>query len=205
MKKLIYSIIAIAMTCSAFSTVAQNRWNITAGGSISHQTYELFDGYSVGWGGGAFLNGGYELNFNKNWSLTPQIEIEYINNGAIIKNKLINDISHSSWRDFWNLKIPVIASFRFKTSDFVGFRFGVGPYLQESLAGRKYKYIRTEEKEKESLHGSFQNRFNVGIQGEAAVETGNHLSYMFRVNYPFAKENWMGETITLSLGIRYSF
>lgn len=66
MKKLIYSIIAIAMTCSAFSTVAQNRWNITAGGSISHQTYELFDGYSVGWGGGAFLNGGYELNFNKN-------------------------------------------------------------------------------------------------------------------------------------------
>lgn len=203
MGKLIYSIIVITMSCCVFSTAAQNRWNISAGGSVSHKTCKLFDGCSVGWGGGAFFNGGYELNFTKNWCLTPQIEIEYIDNGAIIKNKLSTETVNSDWRDFWNFKIPVIASFRFKTSNFVGFRIGVGPYLQESLAGRKYKVNSTNEKE--SKHGSFQKRFNVGIQGEAAVEIGNHLSYMFRVNYPFAKENWMGETITLSLGIRYSF
>lgn len=203
MRQIVFFVILIAGIFHVDSLCAQNRWNVAAGGSISHKTCKLFDGYSVGWGGGAFLNGGYELNFTKNWSLTPQIEIEYINNGAIIKNKLYNEIMHSDWSDFLNLKIPVIASFRFKTSDFVGFRIGIGPYLQESLAGRKYKFNST--KEKESMHGSFQNRFNVGIQGEAAVETGNHLSYMFRVNYPFAKENWMGETITLSLGVRYSF
>lgn len=204
MKKLIYSIIAIAMICCAFSTAAQNRWNITAGGSISHNTSKMFDGYSSGWGGGAFIGGGYEINFTSNWSLNPQIEINYINNGNVVKDKTTNEKYYSAWGDFWNLNIPVIASFRFPVSDNLGIRFGVGPYLQESLAGRKYKYLRSNE-EKESLHGSFQNRFNVGIQGEAAVETGNHFSYMFRVNYPFAKENWMGKIITLSLGIRYSF
>ena len=88
MKKLIYSIIAIAMICCAFSTAAQNRWNISAGGSISHNTSKMFDGYSSGWGGGAFIGGGYEINFTSNWSLNPQIEINYINNGNVVKNKI---------------------------------------------------------------------------------------------------------------------
>ncbi len=203
MRQLVSFIILISSIFLVSPLCAQNRWNVAAGGSISHRTCKLFDGYSIGWGGGAFLNGGYEFNFTKNWNLTPQIEIEYIDNGAIIKNKLYNETIRSDWRDFWNIKIPVIASFRFNTSDFIGFRFGVGPYFQESLSGRCYGY--KSDKHKVKMHGSFQQCFNVGIQGEAAVETGKHLSYMFRVNYPFAKENWMGETITLSLGIRYSF
>ncbi len=45
-------------------------------GSISHNTSKMFDGYSSGWGGGAFIGGGYEINFTSNWSLNPQIEIK---------------------------------------------------------------------------------------------------------------------------------
>ncbi len=203
MKKLVFYVIAIAMITNVLPSTAKNRWNISAGGSISHVTGKLFDNYSNSWGGGAFLGAGYEINFNTHWNLNPQIEIDYINNGNVIKEHIYGEKIKSEAREFLNLNIPVIASFRFSVSDYVGLRFGVGPYLQESLAGWKYKYKSNTEKER--MSGSFQHRFNVGIQGEAAVETGNHLSYMFRVNYPFARENWMGKTLTLSLGVRYSF
>lgn len=203
MNKVIFILLAAISFSFPSISIAQNRWNVSAGGSISHCTTSTFDGVSRGWGGGAFLGAGYEINFTQHWSLNPQIEIEYINNGNILKYKSRNEKYYDGWRDFWNLNIPVIASFRFPVSDFVKLRFGAGPRLMESLYGRKYK--NGSETEKERMSDSFIHRFNIGIQGEASVETGEHLSYSFRVSYPFAKENWMGETITLALGIRYSF
>lgn len=60
----------------SLSGFAQNRWKIYAGGSISHDCGGYFEWNADGntgfdWGGGAFLGGGYEINFNKNWSFTP--------------------------------------------------------------------------------------------------------------------------------------
>jgi len=65
----------IAMVC--LPSIAQNRWNIYAGGSISHNCEGYYnrisDDYNEsGWGGGAFLGGGYEINFNNRWSITPR-------------------------------------------------------------------------------------------------------------------------------------
>lgn len=201
-RSILFILAALSLCCPSFMT-AQNRWNISSGGSISHCTTTMFEGGSRGWGGGAFLGAGYEINFTQHWSLNPQIEIDYINNGNIVKYKSWNAKYYDGWRDFWNLNIPVIASFRFPVSDSVKLRFGAGPRLMESLYGQKYK--NGSETEKKRLSDSFIHRFNIAIQGEASVETGKHLSYLFRVSYPFAKENWMGETITLSLGVRYSF
>ena len=32
------------------------------------------------------------------------------------------------------------------------------------------------------MSGSVADRFNIGVTGEAAVETGSHFAYMLRVN-----------------------
>ena len=197
--------IAIFVLTLLFSTLicrADGRWHIYAGGSISHMCETYYEGLSklnYGWGGGAFIGGGYEINFTPHWSLSPQFELAYNDNGAHRDNKMIWNYE---WREFLTVNIPVIASFRFPLSDKVGLRVGAGPYLQEALYGRKYRYG-TDIKEK--MSGSIARRLNVGIMGEAAVETGKHLSYMFRVQYPFLKEGWIRKTVVLSVGIGYAF
>lgn len=201
-QKLFLVIIAIGL---AFTGHAQNRWNIYAGGSISHLCEKPWvnSDKSYGWGGGAFIGGGYEINFNSHWSLTPQLEIAYQNNGATLSSKELSFYAnHANWQSIWSVNIPVVASFRFPVSDNVGLRIGVGPYLQGAIAGRQYQ---NDSDKKDAMSGSFSNRFNVGVLGEFAVETGSHFSYMFRTQYPFLKEGWVRKTISLSVGVRYSF
>lgn len=201
-KKLFLAILAVVL---AITSQAQNRWNIYAGGSISHLCEKpwISTDKSYDWGGGAFLGGGYEINFNSHWSLTPQLELAYSNNGASLSSKELGFYAnHANWHSIWSINIPIIASFRFPVSDNVGLRFGTGPYIQEALAGRQY---RNNSEKKESMSGNFSNRFNVGVIGEVAVETGKHFSYMFRTQYPFLKEGWVRKTISLSVGVRYSF
>lgn len=199
------SIILLSLMSLTFSSQAQNRWNIYAGGSISHLCEKpwISSDKTYGWGGGAFIGGGYEINFNSHWSLTPQCGVAFHNNGASLSAKELDFYAnHANWQSVWSIDIPVITSFRFQVSDNARLRFGAGPYLQEAIAGCNYK---SGSSEKESRSGNFSNRFNVGAIGEIAVETGSHFSYMFRTQYPFLKEGWVRKTISLSLGIRYSF
>lgn len=192
-----------------FSTLflrAEGRWNLYVGGNLSHMTEEVWSGNEklhYGWGGGAFIGGGYEFEFTPHWSLLPQLELSYNDNGAHLHDD--NNTFYQNnmdWAEYLTLNIPVIVSFRFPISDKIGLKFGTGPYLQEGLYGRRYK-IGSDIKEK--MSGSIDRRFNVGIMGEAAVETGKHLSYMLRAQYPFLKEGWIRNTIVLSAGISYSF
>lgn len=71
MKKI--SFLILILISIHLSIQAQNRWNIYAGGSISHLCEKpwISSDKSYGWGGGAFLGGGYEINFNSHWNLTP--------------------------------------------------------------------------------------------------------------------------------------
>jgi outer membrane autotransporter protein len=193
------------LTLSTTAIKAQNRWNIHTGGNLSHfcETPWVSSDKSYSWGGGAFVGGGYEIAFDSNWSLTPQLDLSYVDNGATLSDKGVDFYSnHASWLSTWSLNIPVIASYKFPISDNAKLRFGVGPYLQYALAGRQYK---NGSDTKENVCGNFSKRLNVGVIGEAAVETGSHFSYMFRVQYPFLKEGWVRKTITLSLGVGYSF
>ena len=201
--------LAVCLFVSLFSTFichAEGRWNVYAGGSVSHLCEKAWYGNDkliYGWGGGAFIGGGYEFRFTPHWSLSPQLDFAYYDNGAYLDNKELSFYgNHVDWHDFLTLNIPVIANFRFSLTQTIGLRFGAGPYLQEALYGRRYK-VHTDVKE--NMSGNFAHRFNVGIIGEAAVETGNHFSYMLRVQYPFLKEGWIKNTIILSAGIMYSF
>lgn len=91
----------------------ENRWNATVGGSISHKTISLTGDYSVGWGVGAFIAGGYERNFTPHWSLNTQLELAFVNDGATLRYKGDKVGLGNSARKFYNMNIPVIASFRF--------------------------------------------------------------------------------------------
>lgn len=205
-KRLLMMICAMVLSLGA---VAQNHWNVYAGGSIAHkcerksERFQMYKDYPYGWGGGAFLGGGYEIGFNSHWNLTPSIEFEFVNNGAIRNVEWVSFYgNHVDWQSNWNLNIPVIAAYQCDLSKKLGLRIGVGPYLQESLAGRRYKY---NSEDKEAMTGNFSNRFNVGFQGEIGIDTKNHFSYMFRARYPILKEGWIRKTLVLSLGVKYSF
>lgn len=207
MKRLLTLSIAFIIAAAAATVAeAQNRWNIYAGGNISHlcETAPMIGSdRSFGWGGGAFAGAGYEINFNSHWSLTPQIELAYSNNGATLSSAEMDfSHNHASWLSTLNLNIPIIASFRFPVAGEVGLRLGAGPCLYESLAGWHYRPGSTE---KESMSGSVADRFNIGVTGEAAVETGWHFAYMLRVQYQMLREGWTRRTVGLSLGVRYSF
>ena len=206
-----------------FSANSQNRWNIYAGGSISHLCEEaaISSDQSYGWGGGAFIGAGYEINFNSHWSLTPQLEFRFINNGATIDgyshpgsfypNSSVFQFysNHSEWNRTFSINIPVIASYRLSISEGLGMRFGAGVYLQELLAGKKYYYDyfnnHNDEVYKDKISGNFGEKFNVGAVAEVALETGKHFSYMFRAQLPFLEKYHTRNTLTLSLGLRYSF
>lgn len=198
--------VALGLNISTFPAFADGNWNIYAGGSISHLCEKAWHNgvqQNYGWGGGTFIGGGYEINFNPHWSFNPQVELSYNNNGASLSNKDWNFYNnHMDWAEFLTLNIPIIAGFRVPLSERIGLKFGVGPYLQEALYGCKYKF---DSDIKEKISGSIDRRFNVGIHGEIAVETGKHLSYMLRVQYPLLKEGWIRKTIILSVGVRYSF
>ena len=167
----------IALLC-ALSAVAQNRWHLYAGGSISHLCEKpwISSDKSYGWGGGAFIGGGYEINFNPHWSLTPQLELAFNDNGASLSSKELGFYAnHANWQSIWSLNIPIITSFRFPITDYTGLRIGAGPYIQEAISGHRYE---SDSDKKVSMSGNFGNRFNLGVVGEIAVETGTHFAYM---------------------------
>lgn len=202
-------IIALIFTViSATPGIARNRWNIYGGVNLSHVIEGYFSGLnpSYRWGPGAFIGTGYEIRFSSQFSVTPALELSYIDNGAIAVYEGIN-YTHiqNRWMSTYNLTIPVIASCRLPISKKVGIRVGAGPYAQEALFGKHYN--EQKDNTKETLSGNAFDRFNVGIIGEAALETGKHVSYIFRAQYPFAIDGaaWTRNTSTLSLGIKYSF
>ena len=202
---------ALLILCAAFQaftiSAQQNtssRWSVYAGANMSHFFVKPYiegsKSYKCGFGG--FLGGGYDFRFTPQWSLAPQVEIAYIDNGAKLSDKSLEEYGAANWHDSWNLMVPVVASFRFNVSEKVGLRIGAGPYIQYAFAAREYNPFTLE---KVKCSGSIGTRFNFGTIEEIAVETGRHFSYMLRFQYPFLKGTWTRKTLTVSLGVKYSF
>ena len=206
MRQLFISFVAVVWLATSMSeALADNRLSIYAGGSISHlfeDNWVDMKNETYNWGGGALIGTSYEIGLSRHWSIMPAIEVRYDNNGATNKRQKDKYGYNSCWMDTWSIQIPVTVNFRLPVSDNVSLRIGAGPYLQEALYSRRFK---TGSDVKERMHGTFANRFNVGFAGEAAVETGQHLSYIFQTRYPFLSEGWIRKTLTLSIGIKYTF
>ena len=199
------TVILVLMVTISVQLSAENNWMIYGGGSLSHlcEKHWFSSDSTYGWGGGAFIGAGYEVNFNRHWSLTPQIEWTYLNNGAKVSSPELNLFQRNSeWRDMWTLNLNVLAGYRFGLTKNVGLKISTGPYALEAFGIRQYGQ---DGKTKEAVQRRPTARYNVGFMGEVAVETRDHFSYIFRAQYPFLKESWTHKTFTLSLGARYTF
>ena len=211
-------LIIMMMTMIGLSSYAENRWNIYAAGSLTHDCGGYFywnaDGNTnFNWGGGAILGGGYELNFNKSWSFSPAIEISYTDNGAYY-NKTgepaysIHRNAEDIWTGSWAVNIPLTAGFRFPVSDAVRLKIDAGAYLSEAFHVKHFVNTGTNEQpelKKKKVSPHIGEDFQVGVIGGVAVETGSHMSYFFQTRYPLLDKRWSTANITLSLGIKYSF
>lgn len=204
MKK-VFTIVILCVLGLSVKLSAENRWHVYGGVNLSHMTEKpVLVNDSYGWGAGGYVGGGYEIRFSDYVSLSPQLEISYLNNGASLNlGNYDFYLNHSEWRGMWNVTIPIAFNVRIPFSEKVGMLLGAGPYLQETFVLREYGFG-TSKKETNNDE-TFAKRFNFGMFGEAAIETGSHLGYVFRVQYPFLKETWSRKTLTLSLGVRYYF
>lgn len=208
-----------------FDTRAQdirNRWNVYVGGSISHVCSDHFDWDSRGnthfdWGGGAFIGGGYEINFNRWLSFTPSVEVSYVDNGCYY-NKTGEpgfDIWSQDQPDIWsssvNINIPLQLGVRIPLAEKVRLKVNAGVYMGESVAVWHYVPVNTFESYsdvklgKKEATNDFGQDFQLGFIGGVAVETGKHFSYFIRTQYPFLKDRWSSSTLTLGVGVDYSF
>lgn len=206
--KRVFLIVAVIFTIiSAIPGNACNRWNIYGGGNMSHIYGEKSSGGEplYRWGAGAFIGIGYEVRFTSRFSLTPALELSYIDNGSATQNHNSPLSSNNiPWLNSYTISMPVIASYRIPISENTSFRIGGGIYIQEALSG-KHHALKSDKKE--ALSGNASPRFNIGPIGEAAIETGRHISYILRAQYPFSIQNdaWITKTLTMSAGIRYTF
>jgi len=203
-KSLIYA--TVLMLVTALQITAQNRFMVQAGANVSHfcQTPLMSLDKTYGWGFGGFVGTGYEINFNPHWSLTPQVELAYINNGARLSWPKDRPYQRNgAWLDMWTVNVPVLAGFRFNLEKNVGLKISAGPYALKAFSIRQTAQDGIGKETPPQRRATAE--FNFGMMGELAVETGNHFSYLFRAQYPLLTESWTQKTLTLSLGMRYNF
>lgn len=197
----------ILLSVFAATTVAnaeENRWSVYAGGSLNHLCLSTYGDTHYGWGGGALVGAGYDIRFNSHWSLTPQLELGYTDNGG---RRTGVWAGNDDWRGYWSASIPVLANYRLTLSDKVGLRFGAGVFYTQAFAVKCYDETGTKKVTYHTRDGyrGFEDRLNLGVVGEIAAEVGPHLSYGVRVQYPVKKYNIMERQLTLSATVRYSF
>ena len=201
----------------------KNRWSVRAGVNLSHICADtspwnystmtpVLESASFGWGAGVMFGGAYDIRFSRTWSLTPGLEIQYIDNGGKKHGSYYIDMivggtdnrfydRHAFVRHSWNVVIPVLMNMRAPIRRSVSFRVGVGPYVSEAFSARAYNV----NGKMEDFGGDLDHYFDFGLTGEMAVETGNHFSYFYRLQYPLLKDHIHHRTLTMSLGLSYTF
>lgn len=212
MRKIIFMLVAVA---ACFGVSAQDAtWSVYGGVSMSHPNGSTDSFFDKGWGAGGFIGASYDIAFNKSWSIMPSLELSYIHspNSTTYAHGSTKYMGYSfsggynygkfeDKMDLFNVAIPILVNYRVHFKDKLGMRFGIGPYLMQTLAGNTY----IGEKQSVTKSYDFGKRFTVGGKVEIALETGKHWSYMIGCQYPFLKTHIINDTETFSAGVRYSF
>lgn len=219
--KRILLIFAIALISA--STFAQNKWSVYGGINITKKNETCYGSmYNRGsfesfyndksWTPGGFVGIAYDIKFKHNLSLQPALEYNVINEKANYhcvwydpsSEYITNYKEYNQQTILHTLTIPVLINYRISVSDKIGLRFGVGPYLQAAVGGKKCYYFGATSKIKDAYKGNSKELFNVGVKAEAAIETGEHLSYVFGFQRPFC-EGAIDKAVTINAGVRYTF
>lgn len=212
-------VIFILSLSSWFSIFAQNTWNVYVGGTLSHDVSSSSiwtpEGDSkVRWGGGFMVGGGYEIYFNSSWSFSPSIELSFTNNGEYLNKTgrpLINEskLAEGSWAEYWSMSMPLTVGYRVTMTDRVKLKIELGAFISQAFYVRqaeyKNQYDKNMEIKKSKSPFHFGNNFQTGAMGGISIESGDHLSYFIRTQYPFLVGRYSTHIMTISLGIKYAF
>ena len=197
-----------------------NRWNVYAGGSISHNCkrfkWLLDESTGFNWGGGALIGAGYQIGLAQRWSLTPALELSFNDNGAYLNKsgKPLNpdwggQLNMDTWASYWAIHIPVTVGYRISLSNDIALKIDGGVFLSEAFSVTTYRPIEGTTDatlcKKVSSKGIFDKNFQTGVLGGLSLETGRHFSYFFRTDYPLLTDRVTTRVITLSLGVKYTF
>lgn len=222
----------LVMSATAASAKAEGKWNVYGGASVSHKfTTEGFKGH-YGWGGGGYIGAGYEIPINSNWSVTPQAELNFANNGAKFSggsleatksgvSKNINEaniLRYGAWDRILYVNVPILVNYRCMASENLGLRFSVGASFQEALVGQTYTFSKINKNganevnniawssKKTRIYGNAWDRFNTAGIAEIGIEPKGNLSYMVRGKYNLLNASHFGNrTLELSAGVKYAF
>lgn len=209
-------VLAAVIAAVGLGASAQNRWNVYAGGSISHDCEGSYNWIlsahdEAGWGGGALIGGGYEINFNNRWSFTPALELQYIDNGG--HKPTLSDYGDewftgdNTWENTLSVNLPLTAGFRIPFSDKVGMKIDAGVYLGEVVYNSFYAKVVGADSNpaigRINANFDFSDNFRMGALAGFSIETGRHFSYFFRTQYPFLNNH--AKNLTLAVGVKYSF
>ncbi len=217
------TVLIFALALISASAFAQNRWSVYGGINITKKnetcygsmyykgTFETYFN-DKSWTPGGFVGIAYDIKFKHNLSLQPALEYNIINQKAnyhYIWHKtpseyIFNTKEYNQQTILHTLTVPVLVNYRISVSDKIGLRFGVGPYLQAAVGGKKCYYYGATSKINDIYKGCRKYQFTVGIKAEAALETGDHLSYVIGFQRPFC-EGAIDKAVTINAGVRYTF
>ncbi len=190
-------LLGIALLCLAIPSLAQSRFGILGGGSLSTSSAKdskVKPGYFVG--------GLYDIKVCDNFYIQPQLLFSYE------ENELKN--TETGFYSQYGLTLPVLASFKVNLDNGLSLRFNAGPYLKYALFGHdKHTVIFSDNKESVAQgwwHQDFGDHFTYGVKAGLSLEA-KHLFYFIDGKYSLKKNmlNFYGHGYTVNLGLGYKF
>lgn len=199
MMKKLFAVLFVMLACVSVhaqesDSKPRNAFEVQGGLTLSSRynsrSYPGFVEYGVGVG--AYAGAGYEVRFTPKWSLMPKVEFAYGSNGTYGVLKSLY------WMSFYTVSVPIMVNYRVLLRDNRALRFGVGPYGETVLGGRKDDGWRITKNQ------SFEVLSTVGVRAEVALELG---SLVLGVGYKCSlrDKNIIDDLQTFSLGVGYRF
>ena len=197
MMKKLFAVLFVMLACVSVhaqesDSKPRNAFEVQGGLTLSNLYGDARSWVGCGVGVGAYAGAGYEIRFTPHWSFMPKVEFAYGSNGTYGVLKPLY------WMSFYTVSVPIMVNYRVQLRDNRALRFGVGPYGETVLGGRKDDGWRITKNQ------SFEVLSTVGVRAEIALELG---SLVLGVGYKCSlrDKNIIDDLQTFSLGVGYRF
>lgn len=197
MMKKLFAVLFVMLACVGVhaqesESKPRNAFEVQGGLALSNLYGDARSWVGCGVGVGAYAGAGYEIRFTPHWSLMPKVEFAYGSNGAYGVFKPLY------WMSFYTVSVPIMVNYRVLLRDNRALRFGVGPYGETVLGGRRDDGWRVTKNQ------DFEVLSTVGVRAEVAFELG---SLVLGVGYKCSlrDKNVIDDMQTFSLGVGYRF
>ena len=214
MKRILTSIIIMALAVSSLSSQSKLKGGIDAGFNVSFpsNSSKAKCGFSFGGFG--------EISFNDRWYIDAGLKLslrtlEWQNDNIIINTDYIHIVKASPY----SLIIPIHAGYKHPVSDIVNLFVGIGPYIGTGLWGKGHCVIETSSESNVDYRAENvytdkymkMRRFEVGIDAVAGIEIFNHYRISLGYQRQFNNFNdgvyltYRNHAQVLSIALGYKF